>query len=368
MRARLPHLAVILSLSLSAALALPGTSALAQGAKSTAGSSGTSQAPSEQALPDAPPASVTGPAPSTPPAQPKAQDQNTGKSQDTGKAVGAEPAPDQGVLGLSGGKNGEPVAVEAEQGIEWQQQKQLYIARGNAKAKRGDVTVYGDILQAYYRKTDTGGSDVWRLEANGAVKITTATDTAVGDRAVYDVDNAIFVLTGQKPELDTPKARITARDSLEYWQHRQYAVARGDATAIQEDKSVRANVMEAHFKPDAKGNLQMSNIEAFGNVVITSPNATARALYGDYNLDSGIAILKGQVKITRGQDQLNGECAEVNTNTGISRLFTCAKEDRVRGLLVPKPPDDNGTGQDSSSSGAASGGKPASKPSASKDN
>ncbi|HEY6336392.1 MAG TPA: LptA/OstA family protein [Alphaproteobacteria bacterium] len=372
MRLSLPVRAAILSLSLSGALALSGIAALAQNAKPPTGGSAAPSQAAQPALPEAPPASVTGPAPSTPPpapATPQTQDQGLGKAQGADKTKSGAAAPDQGVLGLSGGgKDSEPVAVEAEQGIEWQQQKQLYIARGNATAKRGDVTVYGDILQAYYRKTDSGGSDVWRVEANGTVKITTSTDTALGDRAVYDIDNAIFVLTGKKPELDTPKARVTARDSLEYWQHRQYAVARGDAVAVQEDKSVHADVMTAHFKPGPKGDLQMSNIEAFGNVVITSPNATARALYSDYNLDSGIAILKGQVKITRGQDQLDGECAEVNTNTGISRLFTCAKEDRVRGLLVPKQGDDNATGQDSSSSGAAPAGKPTKIPSTGKQN
>ena len=166
----------------------------------------------------------------------------------------------------------------------------------------------------------------------------------MGDKAVYDVDNAIFVLTGKKLELDTPKAQVTAKDSLEYWQQRQYAVARGNARVVHEDKTVNAKVMTAHFKPDAKGELQVSNVEAFENVVITAQNTTAHALYGDYNLDSGIAILKGQVKITRGADQLDGECAEMNTKTGISRLFACADEDRVRGLLVPKQEDSNGQG------------------------
>lgn len=256
-----------------------------------------------------------------------------------GGAQNPATSPTQSLLGLSTGRDGAPVAVEADQGIEWEQQKQLYIARGNAKAVRGDVTIYGQVLQAYYRKTASGGSDIWRLEANDRVKITTSNDTALGDKAVYDVDNAIFVLTGKKLELDTPKAKITARDSLEYWQQKQYAVARGNAEAVREDKTLRANVLMAHFKQDQKGATQMSNVEAFQDVLITTPNATARALYGDYNLESGIAILKGQVKITRGADQLNGECAEVNLNTGISRLFSCSSQDRVRGLLVPTQKD-----------------------------
>jgi lipopolysaccharide export system protein LptA len=241
-----------------------------------------------------------------------------------------------GLFGLTDQKSGGPVSVEADQGIEWQQQRQVYIARGNAKAVRGDVTVYGQTLTAFYRKTPSGGSDIWRLDADDAVKIATPTDTALGDKGVYDVDNGVFVLTGKRPELDTPKGNVTARDSLEFWRQRNYAVARGDAKAVREDKTVTSDVLTAYFKPDQKGELTMSSIEAFNNVQIATPSAVARAIYADYNLDSGIADLKGSVKITRGEDQLNGECATVNFNTGISRLYACTKEDRVRGLLIPK--------------------------------
>ena len=252
-------------------------------------------------------------------------------------APGAGAADSNDLFGLgdtAGG--GGPVDVEADQGIEWLQEKQEYIARGNAKAIRGDVTVYGQTLVAYYRKTPSGGSDIWRLDADDDVKITTPTDTAVGDKGVYDIDSGVFVLTGKKLELDTPKGVITARDSLEYWKLKQFAVARGDAKAVREDKTVTADILEAHFKPDAKGQLAMSFIEAFNNVTITTANSVAHSIYGNYNLDTGIADLKGSIKITRGDDQLNGECATMNMNTGISRLYACGKEQRVRGLIVPK--------------------------------
>jgi lipopolysaccharide export system protein LptA len=287
--------------------------------------------------PAVPPAAATGPSAGAPPSALGADKAALLPAGPTPGGGGAgTPQGGGGSFGLPSDKNNLPVAVEADQGIEWQQQKQLYVARGNAKATRGDVAVYGQVLMAYYRKTAAGGSDIWRLEADGEVKIASPNETALGDKAVYDVDNGIFVLTGKSLKLDTPKAAITARDSLEYWQKMSYAVARGNAQATREDKSVRAKVLTAHFMPDQKGDLQIKNIEAFQDVLITTPNAVARAMYGDYNLESGIATLKGSVKITRGDDQLNGECAEVNLNTGISRLFACAKQDRVRGLLVPK--------------------------------
>ena len=49
-------------------------------------------------------------------------------------------------------KNGnDPITVTAEQGLELQQNEKRFIARGNAKAVQGDVTVVADELTAYYR-------------------------------------------------------------------------------------------------------------------------------------------------------------------------------------------------------------------------
>jgi lipopolysaccharide export system protein LptA len=64
--------------------------------------------------------------------------------------------------------------------------------------------------------------------------------------------------------------------------------------------------------------------------------------------------MSGNVRITRGQNQLNGDFAEVNLNTGISRLLTRADgntggDGRVRGVFVPEKQDQR-TGQPAGSS------------------
>ena len=48
-------------------------------------------------------------------------------------------------------------------------------------------------------------------------KIITPTQKAAGNKGVYDVDNGILILTGSV-RLDTKTDKITARDSLEYWE------------------------------------------------------------------------------------------------------------------------------------------------------
>src|SRR5437868_1676126 len=51
-----------------------------------------------------------------------------------------------------------PLQVQADSGIEWQQDQKLYIARGNAVAVRNGKTIKADILTAYMVKTKPADS------------------------------------------------------------------------------------------------------------------------------------------------------------------------------------------------------------------
>src|SRR5690606_31299471 len=89
--------------------------------------------------------------------------------------------------------------------------------------------------------------------------------------------------------------------------------------------------------PASGGDLEMQAISAQGGVTITTPTDVARGDEGVYDLSTRIATLSGNVRLTRGGNQLNGDYAEVNLETGVSRLLSRpgTGEGRVRGLLVP---------------------------------
>ncbi len=245
-------------------------------------------------------------------------------------------------LKLGASEPGKPLEIYADKGIEWHKDGNVYIARGNARAVQGDVTIYADVLTAYYRKVAGKATRVSRIEAAGNVRFRSPTETAEGDHAVYDVDKAILVLTGRNLEFVTATTKITARDSLEYWEAKQMAVARGKAIAIQEDKKLKADTLVAYFrKTEGKDQgSEVHRIDAFNNVSITTPTEIAYGKQAVYNVETGIATLTGGVKITRGQNQLNGEIAEINMNTGISRILSGPGKDGgskpVRALIVPE--------------------------------
>lgn len=312
--------------------------------------------------------------------------------------------------------HGGPITITARDGIEWRQAEQEVIARGQAVAVRGNVTVTADRLIAFYRKkapapgapaspaatpasadpahpataqpdADTGDSEIFRLRAEGNVHIYTTTDHAQGDVAVYDIDQAVLVMTGHDLKLTTPNDVLTARDTMEYWTQKHMAVARGNAVVVTKDaRRIAADVLVAYTSdtaqqsangapakpapppPAAPGGAtgtgdeltqsgKLEKVEAFGHVSVRTPTDTATGDRAVYVPDTGIARLAGNVQITRGQNQLTGEEAEVNMKTGISRLLR-GDESRVTGLVVPN--DASNQSLPTAPTGAAASPKPAS--------
>jgi lipopolysaccharide export system protein LptA len=264
---------------------------------------------------------------------------------------------------------GGPIEITATDGIEWRQQEQVVVARGQARAVRDGVTVDADRLLARYRPragaqpstaaaSPASGSEIWRIEAVGSVRIATLAETATGERAVYDMDQAVMVLSGEGLALETAAQRITARDSLEYWPQRRMAVARGNALVQTSDnRRIAADTLVAHFleaaepaaaaapaaaqarpaaAPAGPGEgSRIDRVEAFGNVEIRTAEEVVRGQRGVYSPQTGLARIIGAVRITRGDNQLNGAEAIVDLRSGISRLVAAPGE-RVQGLVLPQ--------------------------------
>jgi membrane fusion protein (multidrug efflux system) len=258
--------------------------------------------------------------------------------------------------------------VQADSGIEWQQNDKLYIARGNAVATRGPAAVHADTLIAHYRDVKGGGStgnvganasanaggntggntEIYRVEAEGNVTMTREGQTVVGDRAVYDLDQALMVVTGKALKLTTATDVVTARDTLEWYEQKQVAVGRGNAVAVRNGKTIKADILTAYMvkskpadsktparpakappaqsgKPSptpaaapagsgaapAATESKISRVDAQGHVVVTNATDTGRGDYGVYNADTGICTLVDNVVIARGKDVIKGQYGPV---------------------------------------------------------
>jgi lipopolysaccharide export system protein LptA len=286
----------------------------------------------------------------------------------------------------------QPLQIQADSGIEWQQNAHLYIARGNAVATRGESTVHADTLIAHYRDAKGGNAggntEIYRVDAEGHVTLQRGDQTVVGDHAVYDVDTGVAVVTGKNLKMTTATDVVTARDSLEWYDQKQIAVGRGDAVAIRNGKMIRADILTAYMKKTAPGpasaaargarpapgkpppgkspltaastapgkgdsESKISRVDAQGHVVIANAVETGRGDFGVYNADSGIATLIGNVVIERGKDVIRGQRGVMDLNNNVSRLLPggAPGHARVQGLFVRQD-----QGAPGAAHGAANGG------------
>ncbi|GEM17427.1 LptA/OstA family protein [Gluconobacter oxydans] len=252
---------------------------------------------------------------------------------------------------------------------------------GGARAVRGDVTVDADTLIGYLRKKTPppgqpapppppanakdnsgdpmGGSlELYRIEARGNVHIYNQTDQGWGDHALYDMDQAVMVMTGKHLKLTTPQDVLTARDVMEYHSKTRMSVGRGDATVTTNDgKQVKADVLVSFSKPSdapapgtpqsAKpaqaadssnpmggGASKLDRAYGWGHVVLRTQTQTGTGDRGVYVFDTQIARLIGHVHVTQGQNQNNGSQAIVNMKTGIATMLP-GTDSPIQGLVVP---------------------------------
>lgn len=259
------------------------------------------------------------PDPSQPPVPPaKTQDTNAPK-----------PAP-----GIFGGKAGDDaIDITADKSLEWHEAERVYVASGNAKAKKGDVTIEADVLKAYDRKKPDGSSEVWRLTAEGNVRVIGKTQQAQGQKAEYDIDTKKAILKGDNLKFTTATDTVTARDSLEFWEIESIAIARGNAVEVRADRQVRADMLTAQFKKNAKGDLVAQSMTAKGNVRIISPKEVATCDEALYIVEPNTATLTGNVFITQGANQLKGDKVEANFKTGLSKIMNTGNG-RVHALIL----------------------------------
>lgn len=260
------------------------------------------------------------------------------------------PASAQGLGLLNSSKS--PVVIEAEEGVEWRRKEKVYVAKGNATATQGKTRIRADELRAHYKQGADGKTQIWKVTAVGKVDIKTEKETATGETATYLVETGVFTLRGRNLTLATKKQTITATDRIEYRAKDKRAYVVGNAKVVEDDKVIRASRFIAYLKDGPDGKVKMSRVEAVGGVIITTKSEVIRANRGDYNGDTKLATLTGDVKLTRGDNQLNGQKAIVNLDTGISRMVG-----RVSVLLVPRSGPD---GKSKKTRGGSSGPDPSS--------
>ena len=194
-----------------------------------------------------------------------------------------------------------PLEITADQALEWNQTDKHYVARGSAMAKQGELSVAADLLKAEYAGKNNSTSDLTRITAEGHVLMTSQTDTATGEKAVYDLLAETLDMSGGRPKITKGK------DTLEADHIRIFLENGGLARA-----------------------------EATGKVIIsTSGQQKATGDKATYNKASDTAELIGNARLMQGENWLEGDRAQMNLTTKISTITGGDKAQKVKGVFYP---------------------------------
>jgi lipopolysaccharide export system protein LptA len=237
-----------------------------------------------------------------------------------------------------------PVEITADDAIEWLRDQHFYRARGKAIVKQADTTIQADVIEAAYDPA-LGEQNIQTVTAIGHVHVVSTkagpkgpeTRTVTADKGVYNLTTGELVLTGSNLKITDPRMTVTAQQALTYDRTQNKASARGNAVITTPERTLKAQMVDIWLTADN----ELSRAVAKDHVIIQSAQEILQADHGDYDAIKQEAVMTGNVKLTRGENHLQGGKAVVNLKTGVSQLFgdsattTASSGGRVRALFFP---------------------------------
>jgi lipopolysaccharide export system protein LptA len=226
-----------------------------------------------------------------------------------------------------------PVSIEASGQLEWLRAENKYRANGDVLITQGTTTIKGDTAEAQY-DPEKGQSALTLITVTGNVVITDKGNTITAGSAIYDTRTQTLSLRGGNVAVKSDQATVTASE-MDYFAAERKAVAKGNAVATQENKKIKAGTITAHF---SEGN-KLEKAEASGNVTMTQTTAKgtdiAQSQFAQYDLNSERAMLKGDVKLTQGQNHMQGDMATMDMKTGVATMASDPRSTgRVRAVFT----------------------------------
>ena len=236
---------------------------------------------------------------------------------------------------LAQNKKSSPVSVGASVSLEWDQNKGVYIATGDAILEQDDKSIKADNIVAHYDPSSER-RDLTDVSAKGSVVFIDGENVARGTKLDYRIADETYHLVGPKAIVTSPRGIMTAAGSITYDASditNKQMLAFGAASYNGDNGRVIEGEQIVAFL-DEEGAIQ--SVTAEGNAKVVTPKGiVAAANRLDYVLATDRADLFGHVEIVDRDNILRGTRAEVEFDKEISRLLSDNTGTRVTGVLTP---------------------------------
>lgn len=129
---------------------------------------------------------------------------------------------------------------------------------------------------------------------------------------------------------------ITA-NALEVRQAENLAIFSGDVIAGQCTLRLTADIIEVGYAAEGTDDSEtgaINNLQAKGNVFLTNGSETAQGAWAEYDVETGMVRMGGDVVLTQGENVISGETLVINLNVGQGRIEG-AGSGRVKTIFTP---------------------------------
>ena len=217
-----------------------------------------------------------------------------------------------------------PLKIQSVTGF-FNQEKNILTLQENVVAKDEKDSVVETQKTIYDFTNDYGFGDE-RVNAEGSWG-----DLEADGFEYYKAEN-ILVLKGRHI-VNTSQGVLTAEKETRYFQTEHKSVSLGNVIVRQGDNILYSDKLIAFYSRDNK----LEKAEVYGNVRIITPKGKAYGDRGIYNPKTAKIELLGKVKLEQRGNIINGDKAETDLNTQISRITGNQKTGgRISGTFYSK--------------------------------
>ncbi|MCA3268847.1 MAG: hypothetical protein INF44_00710 [Thalassospira sp.] len=251
-----------------------------------------------------------------------------------------QPAKAQG-LDLSMALGDTPLEIDSAGGIEWNQEKRTVAADGHVVIRFGAYTLAAERVQGSYVEVD-GKPQAQQLRADGLVRFTGVDQTGAANAALFDIATKELQLLGSPATVRSIEQTLSAPELRYNIENRQIKALGGASLSGAQGTLTATSItalLEKSAAPKKTGGtdkLALKSASALGDVRLQTATESLTGDSGQYDAKSGIAVVTGHVRLERAGSYLLGSRAEVNMQTGQSRLVQSGGDGRVRGQIIPQ--------------------------------
>ena len=189
---------------------------------------------------------------------------------------------------------GTPIEIESDKGLICDRKSNVCTATGNVRTRKDGWLMLSNKLTAYMRRGADNKQEIWQIHAAGSVRFFGAIgETGFAPQVTYNVDSRTITLTGPT----------------------EYPVL------IKTDRLIKAKTIIVFLNPPTNKEEKIDHIEAHDDVFLSSPVESAHADFCTYIPRTKFATLIGNVRVNRAEGQIKGPYAEVNLDTGVSKML-----------------------------------------------